>query len=169
MSSRVLSAYGRAWGPALGFIVLLSLFLMQASRNLSDAWLAHWIKNINDSNSTVSQQNTMDESYTDTIWGYLACTFQRLFTFGDVDDCTIQNRDSLTDEHIRAAQNSYYLVIYISIAVFNSFIALLRAFTFAYAGIKAARAIHNRLLNSVIFVRIIYFVYKMLFFPIFIL
>ncbi|XP_031634883.1 multidrug resistance-associated protein 7 [Contarinia nasturtii] len=159
LSSRVLTAYGKAWGPTLGFFVLLSLFLMQASRNISDAWLAHWIKSINDSNSTVTQQNMLTESksYTDTITSYLTCTFQQLLTLGDIDECTKENRENSTEEHIWAAQNSYYLAIYIGIAVFNSIIALIRAFTFAYAGIKAAKFIHNRLLNSVIFTEFSFF------------
>lgn len=59
----------------------------------------------------------------------------------------------LTQQQIRASQNSYYLAIYIGIAAFNSVIALLRAFAFAYAGLRAAKFLHNRLLNSVIFVR----------------
>lgn len=50
------------------------------------------------------------------------------------------------------AENSFYLAIYIAIAIFNSLIALVRAFAFAYAGIKAAKFIHNRLLYSVIYV-----------------
>lgn len=41
------------------------------------------------------------------------------------------------------------LEVYASIAVLNSIITLLRAFLFAYAGIKAAKFIHNLLLERV--------------------
>lgn len=43
----------------------------------------------------------------------------------------------------------FYLEVYASIAVLNSLITLLRAFLFAYAGIKAAKGLHNLLLERV--------------------
>lgn len=43
----------------------------------------------------------------------------------------------------------YYLEVYASIAVANSLITLLRAFLFAYAGIKAAKCVHVLLLDRV--------------------
>lgn len=158
LSSRVLTVYWNSWGPALGFVLLLSLFLMQASKNLSDAWLANWISTMNTSNSTRTQQSISHESksYTDNIADYLACIFRNFFTFRTIDVCTMEFKSlNSTEEQFGASQNSFYLAIYISIAIFNSIIALIRAFTFAYAGIKAAKSIHTRLLNSVIFVRFI--------------
>lgn len=75
---------------------------MQFTRNLSDAWLAHWVS----SNVT-------------------------------------QNATETTE---------FYLKIYTSIAVVNSAITLVRAFLFAYAGIKAAKFIHKKLLTCVLYV-----------------
>lgn len=86
----------------MGFTVLLSVILMQLTRNMSDAWLAHWVS----SNTTENATNTTD----------------------------------------------FYLKIYTSIAVINSVITFGRAFLFAYAGIKAAKFIHNKLLTRVIYV-----------------
>lgn len=86
----------------MGLMVVLSVIMMQVTRNLSDAWLAHWVS----SNAT---QNSTNETH-------------------------------------------YYLEIYASIAVINSIITLGRAFLFAYAGIKAAKFIHNKLLTSVFYV-----------------
>ncbi len=83
-------------------MVILSVILMQVTRNLSDAWLAHWVS----SNTT---QNTTETT-------------------------------------------EYYLKIYTSIAVINSAITLVRAFLFAYAGIRAAKFIHKKLLNCVFYV-----------------
>lgn len=146
--------YWKAWGPTLGLVILLSLILMQASRNLSDTWLAYWIRSINNSNATLTQPLTSTESkaYTDTLTHYLACIFENFFTFRNINNCTLDDGVGVTQDEIRASQNSYYLAIYIGIAIFNSIIALVRSFAFAYAGIKAAKFIHNRLLNSVMFV-----------------
>lgn len=106
LSSHVLTSYWKSTGGVLGCMVLLSLVLMQLTRNLSDAWLAHWV-------STNTTQNATDSS---------------------------------------ADTTEFYLKVYTSIAVINSAITLARAFMFAYAGIKAAKFIHNKLLNCVFYV-----------------
>lgn len=86
----------------MGLMVVLSVILMQVTRNLSDAWLAHWV-------SANTTQNTTNDT-------------------------------------------EFYLEIYASIAAINSVITLVRAFLFAYAGIKAAKFIHNKLLTCVFYV-----------------
>lgn len=158
LSSRVLAVYWKAWGSSMGLLVLISLFLMQVSRNLSDAWLAHWIQHINNSNSTPSQQveDVFDsKSYTDNIKDTLICYMKKIVVFSDMSHCTANASTNSTIEDIEASQTGYYLAIYIGIVVFNSLIALIRAFAFAYAGVKAAKFIHDRLLDSVIYVRIV--------------
>lgn len=103
LSSDVLTSYWKSTGGVLGFVVLLSVLLMQVTRNLSDAWLAHWVS----SNTT---QNTTDNA------------------------------------------TEFYLKVYTFIAVSNSAITFVRAFLFAFAGIKAAKFIHNKLLTRVFYV-----------------
>lgn len=103
LSSDVLTSYWKSTGGVLGFVVLLSVLLMQMTRNLSDAWLAHWVS----SNAT---ENAADAT-------------------------------------------EFYLKIYTFIAVSNSAITFFRAFLFAFAGIKAAKFIHNKLLTCVFYVR----------------
>lgn len=107
-------------GVGLGFAVLVSVVLMQVTRNLSDAWLAHWL-------SATSYNTTNNGS--------------------DV----ISKND--TNQH----STGFYLGLYTTIALTNSLITFVRAFLFAYAGIKAAKYIHNRLLNRVLFVSINFF------------
>ncbi|KAG4079388.1 hypothetical protein HA402_008080 [Bradysia odoriphaga] len=107
LSPDVLISYWKSTGGLLGFTVILSVILMQFTRNLSDAWLAHWVS----SNTT---QNATDTT-------------------------------------------EFYLKIYTSIAVVNSGITLIRAFLFAYAGIKAAKFIHRKLLNSVFYTKFQFF------------
>lgn len=82
----------------------------------------------------------------------MSCFLQKIFFFQDPEECVSETNVNLTEENFHASQNSYYLAIYIGIAVFNSIISLIRAFSFAYAGIKAAKFMHDRLLNSVLFV-----------------
>lgn len=129
---------------------------MQVSRNLSDAWLAHWISNINSTNATDVQTDHFPESksYAEHMKDYVTCFLQKTLFFSDINECLNNAGTNLSHENLQASQNSYYLAIYIGIAIFNSIIALIRSFAFAFAGIKAAKFIHNRLLNSVIYVRI---------------
>lgn len=51
----------------------------------------------------------------------------------------------------------YYLSIYSSLAIGNSILTLIRSFLFAYAGIKAAKAIHRKLLNRVFYTKLEFF------------
>ncbi|CRL01103.1 CLUMA_CG014374, isoform A [Clunio marinus] len=99
LSSNVVGCYWKSMGRFLGFVVLLSVLLMQASRNLTDGWLAHWV--------------------------------------------------SVSDGNHTNKTNSVYLQTFTTFAVTNSFITLIRSFLFAYAGIKAAKSIHERLLMKV--------------------
>lgn len=165
LSSRVIAVYWKALGPWFGAIILLSLFLMQASRNLSDAWLAHWIRNINQSNVAPIQPNISLESefhgQSNYIIEHAMCFLQKIFIFANLTECLNDDSNNNNGAGLEQTQvlnleteNSYYLAIYILIAIFNALIALVRAFAFAYAGIKAAKFIHNRLLYSVIYVRI---------------
>lgn len=53
----------------------------------------------------------------------------------------------------------YFLSIYIALGVINSVIVIIRAFLFAYGGVRAAKRIHKSLLSSVVQVRSVdYFV-----------
>lgn len=154
LSTRVLAVYWKAWGSTMGFIVLLSLILMQVSRNFSDAWLAHWIRSIDTSNTTLNEKSTLFEtdSYPFAVKDHVICFLLKVLTFHNPNECAMNETENLTQEQFYASQNGYYLSIYIGIAVFNSIISLIRAIAFAYGGVKAAKFIHDRLLNSVTYV-----------------
>lgn len=126
---------------------------MQASKNLSDAWLAHWITNISPSNATdgLSPKLLGSNYYMQEIRRNLMCMVDKMVQWKSLDDCM----DSGTGLRNVTFTTSFYLLIYIIIAIFNSIITLIRAFAFAYAGIKAAKFIHTKLLNSVFYVSII--------------
>lgn len=108
------------------------------------------------------QPNASLESELNTPSRYIIdhamCFLQKIIIFGNLTECLTGNNDNNSTDVLVQKQddleteNSYYLAVYIAIAIFNSLIALVRSFAFAYAGIKAAKFIHNRLLYSVIYV-----------------
>lgn len=106
LSAEVFKTYWRACGGWIGFMVLLSVVLMQVSKNLSDVWLSYWVSQ----NATVAATNT-----------------------------------------------DLYLGVYAGLATVNSIVTLVRSFLFAYAGIRAAKCIHNRMLNNVMYARFQFF------------
>lgn len=67
------------------------------------------------------------------------------------------NTHATIAEPVPADATTFYLEVYAGIAILNSAITLIRSFLFAYAGIRAAKFIHNRMLNSVLFARFQFF------------
>ncbi|XP_058055743.1 ATP-binding cassette sub-family C member 10 [Anopheles bellator] len=126
----VIGSYWQAAGRSLGFWVLMAILLMQISRNLTDAWLAYWVGM---SNPGVPRPVT-PENHTVVLLAYVT-------------------------EIAQESGNGtfFYLGIYAGLAVGNSLFTLLRAFLFAVAGLKAAKCIHDRLLNSVIYTKLQFF------------
>ena len=99
VSLKVYKFYESSVGHYLTVAILLSLFLMQGSKNYTDLFLANWVSK--SSNSTTTQV-------------------------------------------------SYYLGVYVSIAVVNSIFSFFRAFLFAFGGVQAAKVIHDRLLSVIL-------------------
>ncbi|XP_055853767.1 ATP-binding cassette sub-family C member 10 [Episyrphus balteatus] len=124
LSLNVISCYWRAVACPLGTAVLVFVVLMQLSRNISDAWLAHWVTETN------IKPNNDTNSTTDSVIG----------------------NETLPEHDFK-----YYLGIFASLALANSMLTLIRAFLFAYAGIKAAKIIHDKLLNRVLFTKFQFF------------
>lgn len=127
LSGNVFSCYWKAVSAPLALTVLLFVLLMQLTRNLSDAWLAHWVT-----------ETTLDGHTNDTTLQH------QLIRAG------ASGNDSAA-----AHTTGFYLGIFAAIAVTNSLVTLTRAFLFAYAGIKAAIYIHEQLLKRVMYVSII--------------
>lgn len=144
--------YWKAWGPTLGCLVLFSIIMMQVSKNLSDAWLAHWIMNISSPNATyadgLSPKLLGSNYYMHSIKRNLVCMAGKLLSLHDLNECAT-TRPDLRNETFAT---SFYLLIYGLIAIFNSLVTLIRSFAFAFAGIKAAKFIHTKLLNTVFYV-----------------
>ncbi|KAF8770810.1 Multidrug resistance-associated protein 7 like [Argiope bruennichi] len=117
---KVYKAYWLAVGTVLSMSVLLFCLLMQASKTVSDWWLSFWVSSSQHGNRTLS----LDTSHLYSLEEF------KLFE---------DKERSLT----------FYLSIYGFLAAANSISTLFRAFLFAYAGIKAAIALHDRLLKVI--------------------
>lgn len=118
----VYNSYFQAMGFLLTFAILLSLVLMQTSRNMSDWWLSFWVTAAgNNSNST---NLTLDEEYLKLRYSMF---------------------ENETSDPVK-----YYLVTYGIFVGLNSLFTLFRAFLFAYGGITAASKIHKTLLKSIV-------------------
>ncbi|XP_035794196.1 multidrug resistance-associated protein 7-like [Anopheles albimanus] len=127
----VFGAYWQATGRSLGFWVIMTVVLMQVSRNITDAWLAYWVGATNRAilPPVIPPNRTL-----------LEVELVQNIDLQDVGNSTM-----------------FYLGIYSTLALGNTMLTLVRAFLFALAGIKAAKYIHDRLLNSVIHTKLQFF------------
>lgn len=117
LSANVILTYWNAMSKLVGGAVIFFVIFMQVSRNVSDAWLAHWV-----TDTTIKVNNETNASW-------------------------LPEEDFATNHTL-----GYWLGIYTGLAVTNSVLTLARAFIFAYAGIKAAKFIHDKLLTKVLYV-----------------
>ncbi|XP_018573016.1 multidrug resistance-associated protein 7 [Anoplophora glabripennis] len=116
----VYSSYWKAIGHILSLTILCSIIFMQISRNMTDWWLAHWVTNQESPNST---NFSVDVDIAFFMVGGLGS-----------DDGDVYS----------------YLKVYVEFAAVNTLFTLVRAFLFAYGGVKAATKVHKSLLKSVI-------------------
>lgn len=135
VKSVVYKAYWSAVGSLLSFSVLLSLFLMQASRNANDWWLSYWVSHSHYPSDTIESSHISHSNLSEIS--------NRWFQ-PDNNNLPLTN---ITDGHDNM---NFYLGIYGGLAAINSVFAFFRAFLFAYGGLKAAKVIHNDLLKTIL-------------------
>ncbi|NWY02623.1 MRP7 protein, partial [Nothoprocta ornata] len=141
---QVYKAYWLALGSCLALSILFSLFLMQASRNISDWWLSHWISSIPPTGKTfVMLSSAPLPSPQLLLFAGLVFPVQAL------DASTVTSNGSV--------DVTFYLTVYGSIAGANSLFTVLRAFLFAFGTIRAATVVHSRLLQRVIKATVTFF------------
>ncbi|KAJ7321462.1 Multidrug resistance-associated protein 7 [Desmophyllum pertusum] len=103
---------------------------MQASRNVSDWWLAYWISHSRVSSNVSTIRQHVNVTSADQ-WGHVMSPV-------------------MTADQLGMHTVTFYLVVYGGLAVANTIFTLFRAFLFAYGGICAARVLHSRLLKSIL-------------------
>ncbi|NXY66448.1 MRP7 protein, partial [Callaeas wilsoni] len=143
---QVYKAYWLAMGGCLAVSILFSLFLMQASRNISDWWLSYWISSISQTANT----------------SVMACSASppspELLLFSTAGLVSpIQDLNKTPAPPNSSVDVNFYLIVYGSIAGANSLFTIIRAFLFAYGALRAAAVIHNRLLQRVLKATVTFF------------
>lgn len=143
---KVYRAYYNAVGKLVCWFILVSLTAMQASRNMSDLWLAFWVRET--SNTTAPNTTTP-----------LPVTPLPIPTFETLPDITTgQNYvEELLFFTPLDPQVKYYFSILICIGIANSIFTLCRAFLFAFGGIRGALRIHADLLLAVLHAKMSFF------------
>uniref|UniRef100_A0A452TJ18 ATP-binding cassette sub-family C member 10 n=1 Tax=Ursus maritimus TaxID=29073 RepID=A0A452TJ18_URSMA len=146
----VYRAYWRAVGRGLALAILLSLLLMQATRNAADWWLSHWISQLK------ADKNSSQESPAPTSPGSTGLLSAPLFLFSPGSLYTsafpLPQAASNGSSDIR-----FYLTVYATIAGINSLCTLLRAVLFAAGTLRAAATLHRRLLRRVLMAPVTFF------------
>ncbi|XP_027458884.2 multidrug resistance-associated protein 7 isoform X2 [Zalophus californianus] len=146
----VYRAYWGAVGWGLALAILLSLLLMQATRNAADWWLSHWISQLK------ADKNSSQEAPAPTSPGSTGLLSAQLLLFSP---------GSLYTSVFplpKAAPNGssdirFYLTVYATIAGINSLCTLLRAVLFAAGTLQAAATLHRRLLCRVLMAPVTFF------------
>ena len=124
MEWSVYKKYFKFCGTTVIVTVLTSLFLMQASKNVSDFWLGYWVMN-------------------EETGKFFRVFF--LFKTQSIHFCSIFKIVALSNSNFW-----FYMGIYIALAVSNTLFTLLRSFSFAYSGLKAAKIFHENLIKNVL-------------------
>ncbi|XP_019312755.2 ATP-binding cassette sub-family C member 10 isoform X2 [Panthera pardus] len=146
----VYQAYWRAVGQGLALAILLSLLLMQATRNAADWWLSYWISQLK------ADKNSSQEAPAPNSPGSMGLLSAQLLLFSPGSLYTS------VSPLPKAAPNGssdirFYLTVYATIAGVNSLCTLLRAVLFAAGTIRAAATLHHRLLRRVLMAPVTFF------------
>uniref|UniRef100_A0A3Q2NT33 ATP-binding cassette sub-family C member 10 n=1 Tax=Fundulus heteroclitus TaxID=8078 RepID=A0A3Q2NT33_FUNHE len=142
----VYKTYWFAVGGMLASSILMSLLLMQASKNVSDWWLSHWISSLKNNGSSCADGSSIAD-----------LVLPHMLLFSPVGLMTPVPSVEAFLSNNTSTDIRFYLTIYGSIAASNTMFTALRAFLFAYGVICAASAIHNRLLDRVLKATVTFF------------
>ncbi|XP_038617354.1 multidrug resistance-associated protein 7 [Tachyglossus aculeatus] len=142
---QVYQAYWAAVGGGMALAILLSLLLMQGTRNAADWWLSHWISRLK-----ASENGTQEAAAATLLSPRLL-----LFSAGDLSlPVPPMGSSSSTNSSLDVR---FYLTVYGSIAGANSLCTLLRALLFAAGTLRAAATLHRRLLRRVLMAPVAFF------------
>ncbi|KAL0053237.1 hypothetical protein WJX82_002974 [Trebouxia sp. C0006] len=205
---QVYTAYMKAVGTGLVLFVLLSLTLMQITRNGNDLWLSYWVSSLDSPHDHHHPQIPASTTFNSTsailhtLWhdpDSLASgqpwlqpnslcysslpTYTQYTSLGGSMQChpqmdTVLPTSANTKSSLQTAppagvsqsvslsrhllaelsrkqpvldpDTKFYLVVLLCIAAANSVFTFVRAFSFAYVGLVAARKLHEQLLTAVI-------------------
>ncbi|CAH8503076.1 unnamed protein product [Schistosoma guineensis] len=155
ISPHVYKSYIHSVGYFLTFSIILSLLLMQGTRNASDWWLSYWVQNGNlsavvssfqDSSYQIelfpdnhtknihSTHNLSSINYNSSINELLQTSIHSAVRFGEPNSIT----------------GYYYLEIYAFVVISNLIATIFRAVLFAFGGLVAASVVHESALDTIL-------------------
>nr|QUF59457.1 ATP-binding cassette transporter Abcc10 [Brachionus angularis] len=119
-------------GLLLCFLTILFLFLMQASKNLTDFWLSYWTQHHHLNLFSYVKNKTY------VLNPHLVHFYTPKGFFHELNE--LQSDDSTKE----------FFFVYGILCFSNTFFTLIRAFLFAYSGITAGKYIHEVLIENLI-------------------
>ncbi|XP_026315550.1 multidrug resistance-associated protein 7 [Hyposmocoma kahamanoa] len=154
----VIKLYLRAVGIFLTISIVLSLIIMQLSQNFTFLWLTFWVKS-RGKNSTSVDTPLEDLHENTTLMDH---------GFNVIDNVihTILNASTDTSNAVSPLQapinvtvynDNFYLEMYFGLAGLNLVFTIIRAFLFAYGGVKAAAKVHRTLLKVIVKAKVKFF------------
>ncbi|KAG5450317.1 Multidrug resistance-associated protein 7 [Clonorchis sinensis] len=149
IDSYVYWSYFRAVGAFLSIGVLLSLFLMQASRNASDWWLSHWVQ--------VSSSPTYHHQF--GLRNVSVVRLDSLFLSQVIrlPQSSVQKIWTYFTPAKNYSSEGFYLSVYGGIVGGHVIATTFRAVLFALGGLAAAATIHEHALDTILQARVSYF------------
>lgn len=168
----VIGMYLKSVGIFLTIIIVISLILMQVSQNFTFLWLTFWVKNKNKNSTTLYEPEFRvlpKENLTILDHGVNAVD-KMVHAIMNVTQALIHNADAhningtVPREQINpfsagtlrisndtpVYDDNFYLEVYFGLAGLNLVFTIMRAFLFAYGGVKAASRIHKVLLKVIV-------------------
>ena len=168
----VIGLYLRSVGAFLTMTIIISIILMQVSQNFTFIWLTFWVKNQAKNSTALQMIDNVHENTTVLDHGIsIADNIVHTIVNKSMEVINMVTGKNLTDNVIPAGgtdyisvkpelripmnSDSYYLEVYFGLAGLNLVFTIMRAFLFAYGGVKAAAKIHRALLNVIVKVSLV--------------
>ncbi|XP_049867954.1 uncharacterized protein LOC126368123 [Pectinophora gossypiella] len=166
----VIGLYLRAVGWCLTVIIFLSLVLMQLSQNFTFLWLTFWLKSRPKNSTTddvsLHDNNTLMDHGFNTVDSLIHTVLNTSMSLIH-DIVSPANRTYLKANTLEVPlsnvtpaptySDNFYLEMYFGLAVLNLVFTIMRAFLFAYGGVKAAAKIHRALLKVIVKAKVKFF------------
>ncbi|XP_035433428.2 uncharacterized protein LOC118264894 isoform X1 [Spodoptera frugiperda] len=172
----VIGLYLRSVGAFLSVTIILSLVLMQLSQNFTFLWLTYWVKNRTKNSTTLEdteflehpteKTNILDHGVLaiDNVIHTIINATRMLLENKNVENTTSQQGPPVEQllQDLKANvtptyTDNFYLEVYFGLAGLNLVFTIMRAFLFAYGGVKAATRIHKVLLKVIIKAKVKFF------------
>ncbi|KAL0039364.1 hypothetical protein WJX79_004967 [Trebouxia sp. C0005] len=138
---QVYTTYMKAVGTGLALFVLLSLALMQITRNGNDLWLSYWVSNLDSPHDHPHHKVPTASTFNSTS--------AHLHSLWHDPSSLAPSQPWLQPNSLCYSSLPTYTQ-YTSLGAANSVFTFVRAFSFAYGGLVAARKLHEQLLTAVI-------------------